>query len=57
MTVYRVPEDRRLDFCPVCMFEIYLDPDEPHLLRCLLKYAIEARVGDDPRWRRWRRVI
>lgn len=34
------------------MFEIYLDVDEPHILRCLLKYAIEVRFPGAA-WVRW----
>ncbi len=38
------------------MFEIYLDPDEPHVLRCFLRYAIEVTF-DGARWWRWRNPL
>ena len=41
-----------MNFCPFCLFEIYLDPDEPHMLACILKYAIRVTF-DGVLWVRW----
>lgn len=42
-----------MNFCPICYYDIYLDVDEPHIIRCMLKYAIEVRFVGEKRWWRW----
>ena len=42
--------------CPICTEPMYLDPDAPHVLRCILKWAIEVRFGDGAWWR-WVREV
>ncbi len=39
-----------MNHCPLCTHPIYLDVDEPHILRCILRFGVFVRFGSGSWW-------